>query len=54
MSSPKETKPPTTAPARARLADVAREAGVSKALASRVLNGEKLPIRQETSERVVA
>ncbi len=54
MSSAKETKPPTTAPARARLADVAREAGVSKALASRVLNGEELPIRRETSERVVA
>jgi DNA-binding LacI/PurR family transcriptional regulator len=36
-----------------RLIDVAREAGVSKALASRVLNGEDLPIRAETRQRIL-
>src|SRR5262245_38086562 len=42
------------APQRVRLIDVAREAGVSKALASRVLNGEELPIRPETRQRILA
>jgi LacI family transcriptional regulator len=39
---------------RARLVDVASEAGVSKALASRVLNGEALAIRPETRGRILA
>ena len=39
---------------RVRLVDVARAAGVSKALASRILNGQELPIREQTRERVLA
>ena len=37
---------------RSRLDDVAREAGVSKSIASRVLNGYDLPVRPETRDRV--
>ena len=40
---------------RMRLEDVARDAGVSKSIASRVLNGDpELLVRPETRERVVA
>ena len=53
MSSTGDTQLETAAPTRARLVDVARVAGVSKALASRILNGEQLPIRPETRNRVV-
>ena len=53
MSSTGDTQLETAAPTRARLVDVARVAGVSKALASRILNGEQLPIRPETRDRVV-
>ncbi|HXH35931.1 MAG TPA: LacI family DNA-binding transcriptional regulator [Plantibacter sp.] len=53
MSSEK-IEPGPASSRRARLVDVAHEAGVSKALASRILNGERLPIRPETHDRVVA
>jgi len=43
-----------SAPARVRLEDVAREAGVSKSIASRILNGYPgLAVRPETRRRVV-
>jgi len=43
-----------SAPARIRLVDVAREAGVSKSIASRILNGyPALAVRPETRRRVL-
>jgi DNA-binding LacI/PurR family transcriptional regulator len=42
-------------PARARLDDVAGQAGVTKSIASRILNGSpNLSVRPETRERVLA
>ncbi|MCS7008284.1 MAG: LacI family DNA-binding transcriptional regulator, partial [Gaiellaceae bacterium] len=42
-------------PTRATLADVARSAGVSKSIASRILSGsDTLVVRPETRERVLA
>ena len=46
------SRPPTGR--RARLADVALEAGVSKGIASRVLNDYEVAIRSETRRRVIA
>jgi DNA-binding LacI/PurR family transcriptional regulator len=48
------TVQPGTRPPRNRLEDVARSAGVSKSIASRILNGDpSLLVRPETRERVV-
>ncbi len=53
MSSAHEKPAPSAAP-RTRLVDVARDAGVSKALASRLLNGHEVAVRDETRKRVLA
>ena len=53
---PARSDDPSTPPTgrRARLADVALEAGVSKGIASRVLNDYEVAIRSETRRRVIA
>lgn len=54
MSDPPK-KPPAAqnAEKRVRLVDVAEAAGVSKGIASRILNRSPIPIRDETRERVL-
>jgi DNA-binding LacI/PurR family transcriptional regulator len=46
------TTPSPPVPRRVRLVDVANEAGVSKGIASRILNNAVMPIRPETRRRV--
>jgi DNA-binding LacI/PurR family transcriptional regulator len=50
--TPEPTAPSSPSPRRVRLVDVASEAGVSKSIASRILNNAAVPIRPETRRRV--